>query len=304
MKPEILRSTGTGQALPESVNYHLNRACNYRCAHCYAVFAEEKSNGPGLPSMDERLRLVELIAAELLPSGASRRKLSFAGGEPTLLPGLHSLVRHAHAKALITMLISNGTRLDKEYLRAFDGTLNWLTLSIDSANDATNRAIGRATRDGKVITAEGYQSIANLCRDLNIRLKVNTVVNARNWTEDLRPLLRSIRPERWKILQVMKVAGQNDLGFPGAAVSLQEFGSFVDRHRELDLEGINIVPEEAELDIRGSYAMIDPQGRFFDSTRGLHFYSCPILKVGVQAAWNQIQFDRTRFEQRGGRYAF
>jgi len=177
-------------------------------------------------------------------------------------------------------------------------------LSIDSATDATNRAIGRATREGKVITAEGYLSIANLCRDLNIRLKVNTVVNALNWTEDLRGLLGSIRLERWKILQVMKVTGQNDEGFPAAAITLQQFESFVDRQRELHLERITIVTEEAEGDIRGSYAMIDPQARFFDSTRGLHFYSRPILEVGVQAAWNEIQFDRTRFERRGGLYSF
>ena len=254
--------------------------------------------------MDERLRLIDLIAAETLPPEASRRKLSFAGGEPTLFRGLHTLVRHAHTRGLITMLITNGTKLNEEYLRTFDGALNWLTLSIDSANDATNRAIGRATREGKVITAEQYVSIANICRDLNIRLKVNTVVTARNWTEDLRPLLRSIRPERWKILQVMKVGGQNDAGFPAAAISLQQFESFVDRHRELHLEGITIVPEAAERDIRGSYAMIDPQARFFDSTRGLHFYSPPILKVGIQEAWNEIQFDRTRFEQRGGLYSF
>src|SRR6185369_12784540 len=186
MKPEILRSTGTGQPLPESVNYHLNRACNYHCTHCYAVFAEDELNSPGVPSMDERLRLIDLIAAEALPPEASRRKLSFAGGEPTLFRGLHTLVRHAHARGLITMLITNGTKLNEEYLRTFDGALNWLTLSIDSANDATNRAIGRATREGKVITAEQYVSIAKICRDLNIRLKVNTVVTARNWTEDLR----------------------------------------------------------------------------------------------------------------------
>jgi hypothetical protein len=43
--------------------------------------------------------------------------------------------------------------------------------------------------------------------------------------------------------------------------------------------------------IRGSYIMVDPQCRFFDSTRGAHHYSRPILKVGMDAAFAEVDFD-------------
>ena len=52
--------------------------------------------------------------------------------------------------------------------------------------------------------------------------------------------------------------------------------------------------------IRGAYIMVDPQGRFFDSTRGAHHYSRPILKVGMDAAFAEVDFDPTKFHDRDG----
>ena len=63
------------------------------------------------------------------------------------------------------------------------------------------------------------------------------------------------------------------------------------------------MPEPVE-DIRGSYAMIDRHGRFFDSLSGAHRYSEPILQVGVDRAFSQVSFDRQVFEGRGGSYDF
>ena len=63
------------------------------------------------------------------------------------------------------------------------------------------------------------------------------------------------------------------------------------------------MPESSES-IRGSYAMIDPQGRFFDSSVGEHTYSDPILCVGVEHAFSQVSFDRKAYEDRGGSYDF
>jgi radical S-adenosyl methionine domain-containing protein 2 len=54
--------------------------------------------------------------------------------------------------------------------------------------------------------------------------------------------------------------------------------------------------------MRGSYAMVDPAGRFFDNATGGYRYSAPILDVGIEAAWREIVFDATVFEARHGRY--
>ena len=51
-----------------------------------------------------------------------------------------------------------------------------------------------------------------------------------------------------------------------------------------------------------SYAMIAPDGRFFDSATGQHRYSDPITSVGVSAAWRQIHFDPKLFKERTRNY--
>ena len=75
------------------------------------------------------------------------------------------------------------------------------------------------------------------------------------------------------------------------------FHSFVDRHRGLESEGIVLVPED-HTDMRGSYAMVDPAGRFFDNVEARHRYSEPILARGIETAWSQVHFSMERFEQR------
>ncbi len=46
--------------------------------------------------------------------------------------------------------------------------------------------------------------------------------------------------------------------------------------------------------------MVDPQGRFFDSTAGTHTYSRPILQVGLDVAFAEVDFDADLFLARGG----
>ena len=81
----------------------------------------------------------------------------------------------------------------------------------------------------------------------------------------------------------------------------EAFQAFVDRHRHLAEVGIEVVAEDNEA-MTGSYAMIDPAGRFFDNTSGGHRYGRPILDVGIIEAWQGVQFDLVRFIGRGGAY--
>ena len=56
--------------------------------------------------------------------------------------------------------------------------------------------------------------------------------------------------------------------------------------------------------MRGSYAMIDPLGRFYGNATGAHVYSRPILEVGVEAALAEVGCEVGRFDARGGRYTW
>jgi len=54
----------------------------------------------------------------------------------------------------------------------------------------------------------------------------------------------------------------------------------------------------------GSYAMVDPAGRFFDNTMGAYTYSRPILEADICEAFSQVNFDVETFHAHGGKYAW
>lgn len=289
--------------LPVAVNYHLNKNCNFRCKGCYAVFNDSpNARGVMLPR-DRMFALVDAIATAPLPIGSPVRKLTFAGGEPTLCPWLPDLIAHAKSQGLVTMVVTNGSRCDAAYLDRLTGSLDWLTLSIDSLDPATNQAIGRNDSKGAAIPDKAYTEILRSASARGMRTKINTVVSSLNHHEDMNAFIVSSGIIRWKVLQIMAVTGQNDQYIDHLSVVRTEFDAFIQRHQAISLAGIRLVPEPVDS-IRGSYAMIDPTGRFFDSTQGGHHYSQPILDSGISAAFTEVSFDHDRFISRGGSYDF
>lgn len=110
-----------------------------------------------------------------------------------------------------------------------------------------------------------------------------------------------MKPERWKIFQVMAVRGQIDADFENLLITQEEFDVFIHNNGHSQNDSTVVCPESNEL-MRGSYVMVDPAGRFFDSLAGSHHYSPPILQIGVEAALGQLSVSVERFEKRAGRY--
>jgi radical S-adenosyl methionine domain-containing protein 2 len=52
----------------------------------------------------------------------------------------------------------------------------------------------------------------------------------------------------------------------------------------------------------GSYAMVDPAGRFYDNALGKYNYSRPIIEIGARLAIQQVNYDFSRFVSRNGFY--
>lgn len=280
--------------LPPSVNFHLWEPCNMRCRFCFATFQDVRATvlPRGHLPRAQALEVTRLLAQRF-------DKLTFVGGEPTLCPWLTELMQETKAAGRTTMLVTNGSMLTPERVHALRGSLDWLTLSIDSARESTHVSSGRAVR-GKALPVEHYIALADAARASGVRLKVNTVVTALNADEDMRSLLIRLKPERWKIFQVLPIAGQND-GVEPLLISQQLFETFVERHAGLESFGVQQVPEDNSA-MTGSYAMVDPAGRFFDNVTGRFRYSAPILEVGIDSAWSQLPFDFDRFNARGGVY--
>lgn len=287
-------------ALPPSVNFHLWEPCNMRCRFCFATFQDVKQTvlPRGHLPRDQSLAVVGQLAA------AGFDKITFAGGEPTLCPWLGELIELAKQRGLTTMLVTNGSRLlAPGWLDTHGSHLDWVVLSIDSADPRTHERLGRsiAGQAGRALAVDHYLAIAAELRRRNVRLKVNTVVTAENADDDMGDLLLALRPERWKVLQVLPIGGQNDGKVESLLIDEPTFRRYCTRHQRVADADIAIVPEDNE-DMTGSYAMVDPAGRFFDNTAGHYRYSRSILGVGVADAWQDIQFDTQRFEERGGVY--
>ena len=279
-----------------SVNFHLWEPCNMRCGFCFATFQDVRQTilPKGHLEREDCVAVVERLAA------AGFQKINFAGGEPTLCPWLPDLVKTAKEKGMITAIVTNGAKLTPSYLDAMRGSLDWATLSIDTVDPEKLKRSGRATTKGPMAETD-YRQIADLVVERGIRLRVNTVVTPLNWEEDFTGFIAGVRPERWKLLQVLPVSGQNDQSVAPFITTKEQFDAYVERNRRVEDKDITVVPESTEL-ITGGYIMVDPAGRFFDDVTGTHNYSRPILEVGVAAAIKEVNPLPERYQERGGRY--
>ena len=279
-----------------SVNFHLWKPCNMKCRFCFATFQDigQDALPKGHLPREDCLMVVEALAT------AGFDKINFAGGEPTLCPWLPDLIRRAKELGLTTSMVTNGSCVTWEWLDRVDGCLGWAAVSIDTVDPEKMKLMGRTTRAGP-LSENDYLRILDMLRQRGIRLKVNTVVTRSNYDEDLAGFIVKARPERWKLLQVLPVRGQNDGLVDHFVITHEEFAHYVARNRYVESMGIVVIAESNEL-MTGSYVMVDPAGRFFDNAAGTHVYSRPINQVGVDAALREVTIDPDRYRLRDGLY--
>ncbi|MGB1017771.1 MAG: viperin family antiviral radical SAM protein [Chitinophagales bacterium] len=278
-----------------SINFHLWEPCNMRCKFCFATFQDVKQSilPKGHLPKEDALQLIRQFA------DFGFEKITFVGGEPTLCPWLDDLIAYAKSLGMVTMLVSNGTRLTSDFLLRNRKHLDWIALSIDSLQDATNLKTGRAVVGKKVISLAAYKILINNIKANAYRFKLNTVVNRYNYREDFRAFINFAAPERWKVLQVLPIKGQNDKSIADFMISKKQFHTFLEKHKTVS----SLVPETND-DIKGSYVMVDPAGRLFENSKGEHLYSKPILSVGIKKAIESMNYNYTKFIDRGGLYQF
>lgn len=284
--------TRSPSEVPVSVNYHLTRQCNYKCGFC---FHTAKSSYVEKPEEAKRgLRLLKK---------AGMRKINFAGGEPFLEPKfLGELCRFAKEELQLptVSIVSNGSKITESWLREYGKFVDILAISCDSFVEDTNVKIGR----GKGQHLECVRRVAKWCRDpeIDIKFKLNSVINIYNWQEDMRKHIADLAPVRWKVFQVLTIRGENDQsGTCGRdsslfAISDEQFNEFVKRHSNC---GLPIVPEDNST-MQHSYLILDEYMCFLrgDDKR----QSKSILAVGVHQALKEAQFDVKKFAERDGMY--
>jgi len=273
-----------------NVSWHLWPDCDLACTYCYATFRDI----PRTLEKEDAIRVLDLFRA------AGTEKVTFVGGEPLLCPHIDELIAHAKGIGLVTMLVTNGTRLVGEKLHRIVPLLDWVSLSIDASTPELMAEMGRGN-------AAFWQHCIRCWKKLSayphLRLKINTVVTRQNLHDDMRGLIRELRPARWKVFQVLPVKGQNDGKVEPLLVAKEEFAAYVARHRELEAEGLGPVAEDNRA-LTGTYLMLDALGRLFSNRTGQHVYTDSVLDVGVWEAIKQVGWDVDGFLERGGIYGW
>ncbi|KAI1117559.1 hypothetical protein F5Y14DRAFT_465486 [Nemania sp. NC0429] len=282
---------------PVSVNYHFTRKCNVECGFC---FHTEKTSY--VASEDQMRHGLYLLKK------AGMRKINFSGGEPFLYPRkLAMLCRFCKEELGLesVSIITNGTKVTKKWLERNGRWVDILGVSCDSFSEQTNMAIGRGTGNN----VEQLFDIRNICRELGIKFKLNTVVSVHNWKEDMVDMVQKLEPFRWKVFQVLYVEGENDAEEEDVhlnkrrrnarklLISDEQFETFCDKHRHIE----SFVPEPNSV-MASSYLILDEHLCFLDKGGGAEKQSRSILEVGVRRALDEIRWDQEAFRTRRGIY--
>lgn len=270
----------------ETASFHIVKPCNMKCKFCYATFQDMKVISQ--LSLSDACNIMDKL------KDAGLEKITFAGGEPMLYKWIREIIIYSKKIGLTTSIITNGSLLTHQFMIDMKGHLDWIGISIDSLSLYTNELIGRRST-----MKMDYRGLIENIKLYGYRLKINTVVNRYNVHKNQNDFIEWAAPERWKVFQALKVEEQNDSQFDEVKVSSEEFNSFIERHKHQK----SLVPESNE-DMIGGYLLIDPQGRLFEDTKGIHTYSDKLQHNDIEHCLNQINLKREVFVRRGGIYSW
>ncbi|MCW7512100.1 viperin family antiviral radical SAM protein [Leptospira levettii] len=276
-----------------TVNFHLTKNCNFRCGFCFAHFRQ---------STHLEYQNSASIVQELRNFGF--RKINFAGGEPLLYRNFNLLLKYSKKIGFITSIITNGSRIDQNWVKDIAPHLDILGVSCDSGNRETLQLLGRGNGTSVDHTKRVFEWIDEECIKSGARIykKLNSVVTKLNWKENMSDFVKSLNIHRWKVFQVLRIEGENEMNFSDYQISNEEYSFFLKTHSGLPKYGVKIIAEDNSL-MTNSYLMVNPSGRFYDNNSGRYYESDPILEVGVEKALQQIHFSKENFTQRNGFYS-
>ena len=292
----FLAQWSSKQPIPLSVNYHLSRACNYRCKFCFHTALT-----------NDRLPLEEAKRGIRLLQETGTKKINFSGGEPFLIDQgryVGELTRFAKEECqMATSIVSNGSLIFEKWFELYSRYLDILAISCDSFDDECNRKAGRTNGREAHSQIEHVRRVRHLCQQYNVVFKINSVIHKYNCQEDMTAAIEELEPVRWKVFQCLLIDGENMGGENNLrdarelVIADEQFQEFAQRHQHLKC----FVPE-SNLAMRNSYLILDEKMRFLDCTKGRKDPSPSILDVGVEAALDRSGFDEAMFFKRGGQY--
>ena len=189
-----------------SVCWNLTSACNMSCQYCFRELSESAQ------SLEVNMGILD----NLIAMGVKR--ITFSGGEPFMYPYLLDLINKAHEAGIKCYVVTNGSLLNEENVRALLEHIDKITFSCDSPREIVNETIGRSTTDGK----DSYRHIRNIIPLIryyypDILIDINTVVTYDPYHEyrELDYMIDAIRNDllkndinKWKIIRFYPLSGK------------------------------------------------------------------------------------------------
>ncbi len=273
------------------INYHITEKCNYACRHCYAKWKIDNNQ-----EIHRDMTQVEILLNRLYDFFSKRSKrlrLNLAGGEPLLCKHIGQIIELANSIGFRVSLISNGSPLTEKFIRSHAKQLSMLGLSIDSLQPSRLKKIGRLSKCHQYLSAQHWFELIKLLRDSNeaLLIKINTVVCQFNYDEYLGDFIDQITPDKWKIFRVLPLDNNS------VRITNEAFSLFLDNHKQVTTPCYI----ENNEDMTESYIMVDPIGRFYQNSsvhNGGYTYSQRITEVGIEQAFNQINFNLDKYHNR------
>jgi radical S-adenosyl methionine domain-containing protein 2 len=269
----------------KSANWHLTTRCNYKCKFCFSRQLDNEISD---------IKSAERVLKKLRAWGIE--KINFAGGEPMLHPLFFSITRLAKSMNFVVSIGSNGYYLNEDTINELSQFVDWIGLSVDSASEEIETSLGRGYGNHVKHVIE----LSGIIHKAGIKLKTNTTVTRLNWREDLRPLLKRLKPERWKVFQVLHIVGQNDRYFDQLAITDEEFDHFKSINTISIWETTPIF--EGNREMINSYFMLSPGGMVMSNREGTNRVLTPLDSID----YHNISpiLDVQKYEERGGIYSW
>ena len=119
----------TGCQIPESVNYHFTRQCNYKCGFCFHT-----AKTSHVLSVEDAKRGLKMLR------DSGMQKINFSGGEPFLhkrgkfLGELAKYCKEDLSTPSVS-IISNGSLITEKWMQEFGQYVDILGISCDSFDE-------------------------------------------------------------------------------------------------------------------------------------------------------------------------
>lgn len=272
--------------MPNSVCWNITKQCNDNCLFCYRDQISENL------SFNSRKSIIEKIAL----SGI--RKITFAGGEPLLVPEIQELINYSNNLELTVSMSTNGILLKGELLDFCLENLDWLTLSLDGASDTIQKEMTR--NSGHLKRVLDILDYAVQYKKRKCKLKINTVVSHVNKENilEIADVIASRSVNRWKLFQFVPLRGNAVVHNEKFAITDAEFNQVVTQTRKFLKNEKVLLSISGRENIESAYFVIFPNGDIKISTDLKDIVLGNALTDDLKQIWIKGNYYRELHEER------